>query len=123
MERVVASLMERYRGRLPLWLAPVQAVVLPVSEAQDEARPTRLPGYCGDMGFGSRCAARGVWASRIREARTVRASVVVVIGEREAAQAMVQATDGRDGIERTLAVNDLAERMQQAHRDRVDLVW
>ncbi len=122
MERVVASLMERYQGRLPLWLAPVQAVVLPVSEAQDvaadeAARVLRRHGLRVEV------RREGSLGSRIREARTVRASVVVVIGEREAAQAMVQATDGRDGIKRTLAVNDLAERMQQAHRDRVDLVW
>ena len=30
MERVVAALLERYAGRLPLWLAPVQLCVLPV---------------------------------------------------------------------------------------------
>ncbi len=33
MERVVASLLERYQGRLPLWLAPVQVGVLPVAPA------------------------------------------------------------------------------------------
>ena len=29
MERVVAALLERYQGRLPLWLAPVQVCVMP----------------------------------------------------------------------------------------------
>ena len=39
MERVTAALIERYQGRLPLWLAPVQACVLPVGPGQDgEAR-------------------------------------------------------------------------------------
>ena len=37
MERVVAALLERYQDWLPLWLAPVQVAVLPVSEAQDSA--------------------------------------------------------------------------------------
>jgi threonyl-tRNA synthetase len=37
MERVVAALLERYQGRLPLWLAPVQVCVMPVSPAQDDA--------------------------------------------------------------------------------------
>ena len=37
MERVVAALLERYQGRLPLWLAPVQICVMPVGPAQDEA--------------------------------------------------------------------------------------
>src|SRR6202012_2743808 len=37
MERVTAALLERYQGRLPLWLAPVQVCLLPVSPGQDEA--------------------------------------------------------------------------------------
>src|SRR6202000_3434616 len=37
MERVTAALLERYQGRLPLWLAPVQVCVLPVGPQQDEA--------------------------------------------------------------------------------------
>jgi len=37
MERVTAALLERYQGRLPLWLAPTQVCVLPVSPEQDEA--------------------------------------------------------------------------------------
>jgi hypothetical protein len=34
---MTAALLERYQGRLPLWLAPVQVCVLPVSPGQDEA--------------------------------------------------------------------------------------
>ena len=37
MERVTAALLEQHQGRLPLWLAPVQVCVLPVSPGQDEA--------------------------------------------------------------------------------------
>src|SRR5207244_3378263 len=35
MERVVGALLERYAGRLPVWLAPVQVEVLPVGPDQD----------------------------------------------------------------------------------------
>jgi cytosine deaminase len=34
---VTAALLEHYQGRLPLWLAPVQVCVLPVSQQQDAA--------------------------------------------------------------------------------------
>ncbi len=37
MERVTAALLERYQGRLPLWLAPVQVCVLPVGPEHDAA--------------------------------------------------------------------------------------
>jgi threonyl-tRNA synthetase len=31
-ERTLALLLEKYAGALPTWLAPVQAVVLPIAE-------------------------------------------------------------------------------------------
>jgi threonyl-tRNA synthetase len=36
MERFVGLLIEHYAGDFPLWLAPVQAVVLPITDAQME---------------------------------------------------------------------------------------
>jgi len=41
MERVTAALLEHYQGRLPLWLAPVHACVLPVG-AEHDATARRL---------------------------------------------------------------------------------
>lgn len=48
---------------------------------------------------------------------------MVVIGEREAAGGVVQATDGRDGSKHQLAAEDLANRMNRAHASRIDLEW
>lgn len=122
MERVVASLMERYQGRLPLWLAPVQAVVLPVAEAQDDAA-SQATAVLRRQGLRVEVRREGSLGGRIRDARRVRAAVVVVIGEREAAAGVVQATDGRDGSKHQLAAGDLADRMNQAHTNRTDLEW
>ena len=122
MERVVASLMERYQGRLPLWLAPVQAVVLPVAEEQDPAatdavRELRRAGLRVEVLRG------GSLGNRIREARRMRASIVVVVGEREASEGLVQATDGRDRSKHQLSAAELAGRMAAAHAQRADLAW
>lgn len=122
MERVVASLLERYQGRLPLWLAPVQAVVMPVSEAQDAAadaaaRALRAVGLRVEI---FRDASLG---SRIRDARRLRASILVVVGEREAAAGVVQATDGSDNSKHELEAAQLADRMATAHAHRAQLQW
>ncbi|MFG6080384.1 threonine--tRNA ligase [Paracoccus litorisediminis] len=37
MGRFIGILLEHHRGRLPLWLAPVQVAILPISEAQGDA--------------------------------------------------------------------------------------
>ena len=62
MERVTAALLERYQGRLPLWLAPVQVCVLPVSPGQDEAAagwPTACSPRGCDPAWMCGCSARG----------------------------------------------------------------
>ena len=36
MERMISYLIELYAGAFPVWLAPVQAVVLPITDRQNE---------------------------------------------------------------------------------------
>lgn len=122
MERVVGSLLERYQGRLPLWLAPVQSVVMPVAEAHDAAADDVLRHLRG-AGLRVQALRDGSLGSRIRDARRVRASVMVVVGGREVEAGMVHATDGRDGTQHLLAPAELADRMARAHRRRSALAW
>ena len=122
MERVTASLLERYRGRLPLWLAPVQAVVMPIGEEQDAAADDSMRAL-RSAGLRVEALREGSLGSRIRTARRARASVLVVIGNREAEEGLVQATDGADGSRHVLAVGDLADQMASAHRGRAPLRW
>jgi len=37
MERFIGILIEQYNGRFPLWLSPVQVIILPISDAQNDA--------------------------------------------------------------------------------------
>ena len=122
MERVTASLLEHYRGRLPLWLAPVQAVVMPIGEEQDAAADDSMRAL-RSAGLRVEALREGSLGSRIRTARRARASVLVVIGNREAEEGLVQATDGADGSRHVLAVGDLADQMASAHRGRAPLRW
>lgn len=122
MERVTASLLERYQGRLPLWLAPVQAAVMPVGESQDPAADAAV-GALRERGLRVEVLRDGSLGSRIRKARLMRASVLVVIGEREAGRGLVQATDGFDGSAHHLGAHDLAERMSAAHARRAQVRW
>ena len=62
MERAVAHLIEVHGGAFPAWLAPVQLVILPVSEAE-LARPRRSGSGPPAGGCGRRCPARSMAAS------------------------------------------------------------
>ncbi|MEX3105146.1 MULTISPECIES: threonine--tRNA ligase [unclassified Streptomyces] len=100
VERAVAHLIERHKGAFPVWLAPVQLAVLPVSEAQ-EAHSLELVREAESSGIRVAYAGpdQGTLGARIRAARLV--PYQAVIGEREASagRAAVRLRDGRQAGE------------------------
>jgi len=107
MERLMGHLLEVHNGWLPSWCAPVQAVVLPVHEAQD--------GYA--RAVAARALNRGlrveVWAdgslgARIRRAAERRVPHVAVVGEREQAAGSVDLR-GRSALPVREAINVVRE--------------
>lgn len=95
LERLVAHLIEVHGGAFPAWLAPVQAVVLPLSDAELPAAGDLLR-RCLAAGLRAELAAadRGSLGARIRAHRLV--PYQLVVGPREAAsgQAAVRLRDG-----------------------------
>ncbi|MBK3581647.1 threonine--tRNA ligase [Streptomyces sp. MBT65] len=93
VERAVAHLVEEHGGAFPPWLAPVQLVVLPVSQAQ-EPQAYDLVARAVEQGLRAEVAVEGSLGARVRAARLV--PYQAVIGEREAAAGLV-AVRLRDG--------------------------
>ncbi len=88
-ERFIAMLIEHYAGAFPLWLAPVQVVVLPIADRHaDYARQV-----------GARLTEAGLRATvddrqekvgyKIREAQMQKLPYMLVVGDREAAEGTV----------------------------------
>ncbi|MGW8763127.1 threonine--tRNA ligase [Streptomyces sp. NPDC055815] len=96
VERAVAHLLEQHGGAFPAWLAPVQLVILPVSEAE-LPQADALAARCLARGLRAEVAGpdRGSLGARIREARLV--PYQAVVGAREAADDLValRLRDGR----------------------------
>jgi len=94
IERFVAILLEHTAGRLPLWLAPVQVRVVPVSE--------KVADYAERVVAAARAAGLRAEADqrneklgwKIREAQLEKIPVVAVVGEREAASNTVAPRTG-----------------------------
>ncbi|WP_406032503.1 threonine--tRNA ligase [Nocardioides sp. NBC_00163] len=123
MERVTAALLERYQGRLPLWLAPAQIAVLPVSADQDSAA-RRLVDALVAEGLRPRLDAGGSLGGRIRESRRRREPLIAVIGAVEADAGQVQVRDVAAGVERQVDVDDLVAVMKAAYVSRaVEISW
>jgi threonyl-tRNA synthetase len=117
MERVTAALLERYQGRLPLWLAPVQVCMLPVGPGQDEIARD-LHDRLIAAGLRPRLDGDGSLGARIRRARQRRDCLIAVLGEAEAAAGAVQVTDIAARFSGQVAVGDLIRLAAGAHASR-----
>ena len=83
LERFIAIYLEHTAGALPLWLAPVQVVVLPVAE-RHEAYAREVVGELEREGIDAELDARNeTLGYRIRSGEVRKIPVLVVVGDRE----------------------------------------
>jgi len=121
IERFFAVLTEHYAGAFPAWLAPVQALAVPVAEPFD--------GYVTDVV--ERLRARGIraeadlsddrFAKKIRNASKDKVPFVLIAGgeDVEAGAVSFRFRDGRQ--ENGVPVDEAVERIVAAVRDRVQV--
>ncbi|MCI0437702.1 MAG: His/Gly/Thr/Pro-type tRNA ligase C-terminal domain-containing protein, partial [Chloroflexi bacterium] len=110
-ERFVAFLIEHYAGAFPVWLSPVQAVVIPIADRhQDYAR--RVEKELSSAGIRAQTDSRNErMNAKIREAQLQKIPYMLVVGDREAAAsaAAVRLRSGEDlGA---VAVEDIKARI------------
>lgn len=98
LERFIGILIEQYAGQMPLWLSPVQAVVMPITDAQAD--------YVNEVA--EKLAAAGLRVEKdlrnekinykIREHTLQRVPFMLVAGDREkaASSVSVRKRDGKD---------------------------
>jgi threonyl-tRNA synthetase len=108
LERFIAILLEHTAGRLPLWLAPVQVRVLPVSEKVAEYA-TRVVEACRRGGLRAEADLRNEKLGyKVREAQLEKVPVVAVVGEREATAGTVAPRTA--GPPESLTIDDFVAR-------------
>ena len=118
VERFIGVLLGHYAGKLPTWLAPEQAHVLPVSAAEAD--------YAGELALALRrspvrvvlTTAEERLASRVAEARRAGAAFVLVVGPREAARREVSMSHA--GVTEQAPFDDAIARLSRAARPADD---
>ncbi len=93
-ERMIAHLLEVHGGAFPPWLAPVQLVVLPVTEDQAQSAE-QLARRAVERGLRAEVASEGSLAARIRAHKLVPYLVVIGATEAAAGEASIRLRDGR----------------------------
>jgi len=83
MERFVGGLIEHYAGKFPLWLAPVQVVVIPISDRHNE-RAIEVKDRLFENNIRVELDDRNEKVNyKVREAIVKKVPYIIVIGDRE----------------------------------------
>jgi threonyl-tRNA synthetase len=117
-ERFVGILIEHYAGEFPLWLAPVQALVLPIADRHlDYAREVtaKLAGAGIRAELDERTESVG---RKIRDGELRKAPYMLVVGDREQEQGRVSVRRHREGDVGDMSVVDFAERARREIEER-----
>lgn len=113
LERFIGILIEQYAGQMPLWLSPVQAVVMPITDAQADYA-TAVAEKLATAGLRVEKDLRNEKINyKIREHTLQRVPFMLVAGDREkaASSVSVRQRDGKDlGV---MSVDDLITHLQQ----------
>lgn len=117
LERVIAVLLEHYAGVLPLWLSPVQGMVLPIGQAhvafaQEATEALRAAGIRVELDQSDESLGK-----KIRNAKSQKVPYLLVIGDAEVAAG--QATlEGREGKIGALSIEEIVSKLSAEIKTR-----
>ncbi|MBW4632417.1 MAG: threonine--tRNA ligase [Iphinoe sp. HA4291-MV1] len=114
LERLIGILIEEYAGDFPLWLAPVQARLLPVGEAQLDYA-AYVAAKMRDIGIRAEVDTSGDrLAKLIRNAEKEKIPVMAVVGAKEVETNSLSIRTRTSGELGTVPVSEILDKMKQA---------
>jgi threonyl-tRNA synthetase len=113
IERFFGILIEHYAGAFPVWLAPVQAIVLPITERQiPYAKEVQQKLAAADIRV--QLDERNEKVNfKIREAQLQKVPFMLVVGDREAQSGQVSVRNRKHGDQGVKSVNEFQAALKQ----------
>jgi threonyl-tRNA synthetase len=113
MERFVGLLIEHYAGEFPLWLAPVQAVVLPITDGQLEYAQ-KVVSLLTEAGLRVELDSRNEKIGyKIREHEVKKIPFMLVVGEKEKEADSVSVREHKKGDIGVMSVHEVIQKLLQ----------
>jgi threonyl-tRNA synthetase len=117
-ERFIGILIEHYAGEFPVWLAPVQAIVLPIADRHLEFA-SEVRGRLRDDGLRVEIDDRTESIGRkIRDAELRKIPHMLVVGDREVETGEVALREHRGGDKGSIAVEEFAAHVSELVKKR-----
>ena len=111
LERFTAVLIEHTAGHFPLWLAPEQVAILPISEKYNDYA-AEVADYFSSVGVRSTVDNRNEKIGRkIRDNELKRVPYMVIVGEKESAEGTVAMRQQGGGDQAVMSKEDFAKRV------------
>ena len=122
MERFVAVLLEHTAGKFPLWLAPDQAVVLPISEKYN-AYAEEVVAFLNERDVRAQIDDRNEKIGRkIRDNELKRIPYLLIVGEKEAAEHTVSVRAQGEGDKGSMTLEEYAKYMSDLVAKEIEAI-
>ncbi len=112
LERFVAVLIEHCAGNFPLWLAPDQIAVLPISERFNEYAASVFEKLKAEDIRGILDDRDEKVGRKIRDAETKKVPFMLIVGEKEAAENLVSVRKHGQGDQGTVPLNEFVQNFK-----------
>jgi len=113
LERFFGILIEHYAGAFPVWLAPVQVIVLPITDRQ-VAYAREVAARLKQAGLRAGVDERSEKINfKIREAQLQKIPYMLVVGDREAAAGTVSVRNRRHGDQGTRTLDEFLSEIKR----------
>jgi len=119
MERFIAVLLEHCGGNLPLWLAPVQLKVLPISDkfgeyAEQVAKALKAEGIRAEVDDRNEKIGK-----KIRDTELMKVPYMLVVGEKEMNEGMVAVRKHGEGDKGTLPLQEFITEITNTVKEQI----
>ena len=112
IERFIGVITEHFAGKFPLWLSPVQAVILPIAE-RHHAYAQQLQQQLEAAGLRVECDTRSEKIGyKIREAQLQKTPYMLVVGDKEQEDGTVSVRHRKDGDLGSMALQAFIDKAQ-----------
>ena len=113
IERFFGVLIEQYAGAFPLWLAPVQVAILPITDRINEYADT-IATELRDAGFRVEANLRSdKIGAKIRDAQLQKVPYMLVLGDKELEEEKVAVRERKQGDIGAMSLEEFKEMITQ----------